>query len=81
MCVLGVYLHFPGQLALLTQSQLPAFASTTRQLVPYRRQQSAAPAAVAPQRSRLDNTAEFVVTTLDDLINWARKAREMVEVV
>ena len=47
-------------------------AAASRQLVPGRSQQTAAP-AVPAKRGRLDNSAEFVVAKLDDLINWARK--------
>lgn len=70
--LIKAHLYFSGQLALLARSQLPAVVSATHQVVPYRRQQTAAPPA---KRSRLDNSAEFVVTKLDDLINWARKVR------
>ncbi|CAI8047298.1 NADH dehydrogenase [ubiquinone] iron-sulfur protein 7, mitochondrial [Geodia barretti] len=61
-------------LALLVRSHLaPAsVAAASRQLVPGRSQQTAAP-AVPAKRGRLDNSAEFVVAKLDDLINWARK--------
>ena len=59
-------------LALLPRSQLAPAAVSSHRLLPYRCQQTAAPAAPA-KRGRLDNSAEFVVTKLDDLINWARK--------
>ena len=64
-------------MALLARAQLaPSMAAAaSRQLVPRRDQQTAAP-AVPARRGRLDNSAEFVVTKLDDLINWARKVRE-----
>lgn len=70
--LIKAHLYSPGQLALLARSQLPAIVPATHHLVPYRSQQTAAPPV---KRSRLDNSAEFVVTKLDDLINWARKVR------
>lgn len=61
-------------MALLARSQLvpTCTAASRQQLVPHRSQQTAAP-AVPAKRGRLDNSAEFVVARLDDLINWARK--------
>lgn len=63
-----------GQLALLARSQLVPTAAVSHHLVPYRGQQTSS-TSVPARRGRLDNSAEFVVTKLDDLINWARKVR------
>ncbi|KAJ8028914.1 NADH dehydrogenase [ubiquinone] iron-sulfur protein 7, mitochondrial [Holothuria leucospilota] len=48
------------------QSQCKSYS-----LVPYREKTSA---AAVVRRNRLDNTGEFVVAKLDDLINWARRS-------
>ena len=64
-------LSWHSSLGLLRRSHLVPTAISSQQLVPQRSQQSAA--AVPARRGRLDNSAEFVVAKLDDLINWARK--------
>ena len=65
-----------------TWRALPALATPTAH---QRGQQTAATppstaAKPAGARGKLDNAAEFVVTKLDDLINWARKVRGHVRV-
>eukprot|EP00112_Aurelia_sp_Birch-Aquarium-sp1_P001029 Seg1101.1 transcript_id=Seg1101.1/GoldUCD/mRNA.D3Y31 product="NADH dehydrogenase" protein_id=Seg1101.1/GoldUCD/D3Y31 len=55
-----------------TESKLPVVASNSActSLVPYRNQSTAAPGML---RSKVDNAAEFVLATIDDLVNWARR--------
>ncbi|XP_065059808.1 NADH-quinone oxidoreductase subunit B 2-like [Rhopilema esculentum] len=55
-----------------TEGQSPIAAKTTcTSLVPYRNQSTAAPSKL---RARVDNAAEFVLATIDDLVNWARRS-------
>lgn len=42
--------------------------------MPYRSQQTdVSPAPTPASRGKLDHAAEFVVTKLDEVVNWARK--------
>ena len=70
--LIKAHLPFSGQLALVSRLFLPTLASTPHHVVPFRGQKTA-PAPT--MRSRFDNSAEFVVARLDDLVNWARKVR------
>ena len=79
--VVDLYSSTPGTCLLAARSLhscppralLPA-ATGPHHLVPYRSQQTdVSPAPTPASRGKLDHAAEFVVTKLDEVVNWARK--------
>ena len=70
----GTYLLTARSLHSCPPRALLPVATGPHHLVPYRSQQTdVSPAPTPASRGKLDHAAEFVVTKLDEVVNWARK--------